>query len=438
MKVSVEHLSQIKKKITVNIPAEDVDKEIKDTYRRLQANVAVDGFRKGKVPLAVLKKRFGGDVLDEVSTKLMEESLPEAITSEGLMPIAAPKISIRSIEEEGPFTYDATIEVKPDIDVQGYEGIVLERYADDVADEEIKTVLEDLREKHAQYKDVDRAAGEDDLVFVDLKCFVDGVEAKSLSLTDFPITVGEGRFLPGFPEAIKGMNIGEEKDVQSTIPKNFHDRSVAGKDANFHMTIKLIKEKVLSDINDEFAKDLECSDLEDLRGKIRDNIRESKKTYGRDRQRAEILDQLIRANTFDVPESFLEKQTQYFLKRAEDKKRSGNPDPEDMGLSPEDMRWKYRRLAEVKLKGDLILDAIAEKEGIEVSDEELDCKIAEIAESRGEAKEAIGAEFERQGLKDFVKKHIQDEKVFDFVISKATIKEVSNTDEQPKADEENG
>lgn len=422
MKVTVEHLSQVKKKLTVFVPNEDVEKEMEKTYKKIQSTVSIDGFRKGKAPLSAIKARYGSDAVSEVFNTLIKSSLSKAIEDEGFMPVGVPKVDMKSANTSGSaFTYDAVIETMPKVDITGYDTLTLRKVDTEVTDEDIKKVLEDLRESRAEYKEVERPAEESDLVLVDLNCFVEGDEVKNGNVTDFSITVTKEGFLPGFFEAIKGVKIGEVKKVQSSFPKNFHDKSLAGKNASFDMTLKGIKEKILSDMDDEFAKDLECADLKELKDQIKDGLVKSKATQDKGTVKAEALDKIFACNKFEMPETVIAQQTKHFVDRALESKKNGKADQEDLYLNEADLKWKYRRMAETKLKGDMIIDAIAFKEKIVVSPEEVDEKIREIAESRGESKEAVKGDLQKQGILDFIKKSVQDEKVFDFIISKATM-----------------
>ncbi|MFQ5585733.1 MAG: trigger factor [Thermodesulfobacteriota bacterium] len=422
VKVAVEELSQAKRRLRIDIPAEEVDREVSNAYRKLQTSVRVDGFRKGKVPVSVLEKRYGSHVLDEVSTKLIEQSFPRAVKDRGLSPVAMPVIEAKTIERGKPFVYDATIEIGPNLDPQGYIGMAVKGEVEEepeVTDDDVNDVIATLRDKRAEFNDVERGVVEGDLLFVDFTSSVDGEEIKDSHAEDYPVKIGDKTMLPGFEEALVGLKKGDTKEIKLTLPYDFREVALAGKEAVFNVTVKSVKEKVLHELDDEFAKDLECENLNELKSKVREGIVSEKKAITMRNVRRKIADELIEKNSFELPESLLKRYLKPLLERAVENVKKGAPDQEDANLSQEDLEKKYAKIAEAQLRRDMVMDAIADKENISVSPEEIEAKIEEVARESGESVEAVKENIDKQNMTALLKKSLLDEKVFTLILSKA-------------------
>ncbi|MFQ5328767.1 MAG: trigger factor [Thermodesulfobacteriota bacterium] len=422
MKVAVEELSQAEKRLTIDIPADVVDREISDAYRKLQAGVKIDGFRMGKVPMAVLEKRYGSQLLDEVSTKLIENSFPTALKDKGFSPVAAPRIEVKTLERGKPFTYDAMVEVGPDLNPEGYLGMAVREELDrepDISDADIDGVLERLREQRAEYRDVERGAEDGDLLFLDFTSTVDGEELKDSHAEDYTVKIGEKSMLPGFEEALVGLKTGDVKDIKLILPYDFHEVAIAGKEAAFNVTVKSVKEKVLHDVDDEFAKDIECDSLDDLKAKVRESLVAERKAMVLREVKEKIVEQLIEKNSFDLSESLLKRYLKPLLERAEENLKKGSPEPEDAHLSKEALEEKYRKVAELQLRRDMLMDAIAKQERLTVTPEEIEAKIEDVAKESGESIEKVKKNIEEQNMSALLRKSLLDDKVFALILSKA-------------------
>jgi len=422
MKVAVEVLSQAEKKLTVDIPADEVDREMNDAYRKLQAGVKIDGFRMGKVPMSVLEKRYGSQLLEELSTKLIENSFPAAMKDHGITPVAAPRIEIKSLERGKPFSYDAMIEVGPDLKPEGYLGMAVREELDrspEITDADIGEVLERLREQRAEYNEVEREAKDGDLLYLDFTSTIDGEELKDSHAEDYMVKIGEKSMLPGFEEALAGLKKGDTKEIKLTLPYDFHEVAIAGKEALFDVTVKSVKEKVLHDIDDEFAKDIECDSLDDLKSKVRESLVAERKAMVLREVKEKVVAQLIEKNSFAPPESLLKRYVKPLLERAEENLKKGTPEPEDGHLSREALEKKYTKVAESQLRRDMLLDAIAKKEQITVTSAEIETRIEEVAKESGESVEKVKKNIEEQKMSTLLRKSLLDEKVFALILSKA-------------------
>jgi len=422
IKVALEELSPVKKRLTIDIPAEEVDREVNDAYMKLRSTINIDGFRKGKVPVSVLEMRYGSQLLDEVSTKLIEQTFPKAVRDKGLSPVAMPRIETQGIKRGKPFVYDATIEIGPNLDPQGYSGMEVKSELEkepEVADKDIDEVMSTLREQRAEYNDVERGAEEGDLVVIDFTSTIDGEEPKDSGAEDYMVKLGDKTMLPGFEDALKGIKKGDQKEIKLVLPYDFHEVAIAGKEAAFKVKVKAVKEKVLHDLDDEFAKDLECENLDELRSKVRDNIVAQRKAIVTKEVKEKVTAELIEKNSFDLPESLLNQYVKPMLEKVDGNIKQGTSEPEDAHLSREALEKKYAKIAESQLRRDMIMDAIAEKESLTVSSEEIDARIADVAKESGESVEAVKENIEKQNMTTLLKKSLLDEKVFSVIFEKA-------------------
>jgi trigger factor len=314
------------------------------------------------------------------------------------------------------------VEVGPNLNPEGYVGMAVREELDkepDVTDDDISEVLARLREQRAEFNDVERGAEEEDLLFLDFTSTVDGEELKDSHAEDYMVKIGEKSMLPGFEEALVGLKKGDTKEIKLTLPYDFHEVAIAGKEAVFNVTVKSVKEKVLHEVDDEFAKDIECESLDDLRSKVRESIVSERKAMVMREVREKVVKELIEKNSFELPASLLKRYVKPLLERAEENIKKGSSEPEDAHLSKEALEKKYTKVAESQLRRDMLMDAIAAKEKITVSSEEVEVKIAEVAKESGESVEKVKKNIEEQKMTTLLKKSLLDEKVFTLILSKA-------------------
>ncbi|HHL39198.1 MAG TPA: trigger factor [Deltaproteobacteria bacterium] len=416
LKVEIEELSPVRKRLTIEVPGEEVEREMEAGFRAVRAKVSMDGFRKGKVPLGIIKRRYTGEVMSTVVTKLVEKTYPEAVESEKLEPVASPQVEIKNFERGVGLSYTAVVDVKPRVDVEGYRGMRLEAVDDTVSDEEVEDGLRRLREAHGEFSEVDRPVAQGDLAVIDFEGFVDGRPFTGGKVEDYQAVLGSGRLIPGFEEGLVGAAAGEEREVKATFPADYKEKTLAGREAVFKVKVKAVKEKVLPEIDDAFAKDFQCESLEALREKVRGELSASKAERARDRLKAAILKELVEKNPFEVPDSLVERYLQAVLTNVLENVKRGLVRLDEKDGSVEALKARYRPIAERQARGDIILEAIAEKEGLEPTSEETEAFIKGLAEKSRTSPEAMRARLEKEGTLDAVVSNLRDEKVFDFII----------------------
>jgi trigger factor len=415
MKVEVESLSPVKKKITVEVPTDAVAKEVEAAYKSIKGSTTLPGFRKGKVPEKIIRQKYSGDVLGDVARSLIEKTYPEAVKEKDISPVENPSIEIEKIAEDAPFLYSATVEVAPVIDVTGYRGLKLERKTVEVTAREVDEALERLRETRGEFKLVERPAAKGDMTVIDFDGTVEGQPIKGGSAKDYSVVLGEGTLLPGFHQSLAGKSAGAELEVKTTFPDYHHDKDLVGKEGTFNVTVKAVKERSTPALDDEFAKDLNCASLEELKGKVEEELKNSREREEKERLRTEALEKLMELNPFELPEALVTRYLTNILGTVIDNMRKGIMHPEDKGLKPEELKERYRGAAEKRARADLIIDSVAAKENVEVTPEEVEADISAMASKTNTTPEAVKGRIEKEGALDYIKDGLKREKVLDII-----------------------
>jgi trigger factor len=421
MQFSVESIGSVKKRISVEIPAETVDSEIEAAYGKLKSEVRMDGFRKGKVPRSILERYYKGKVEYDVASKLINESFNKAVSEEGLFPISEPEVEADLISPGNVFKYTATVEIRPEITVKGYEGLRIEREKVSVTDAMVDKRIEALRRQNLTLNDVERPLRDGDTAIIDFEGFMDGVPFKGGKGEGVPLKIGSGRFIPGFEEQLVGMSAGDEKEISVKFPEDYHHKDYAGKDATFGVRLKGVKEEVLPAVDDELAKDIGLGSLNDIRDYVRKGIEREEEAKVKAKMREQVIDALIEANPFEVPQSMVKKQKDYLISDLKNRYgRSGvdiEKEIEKGGSLAGDL--EERALGQVKTA--LILAEVAKKEGLRVTEGELDERLISMAvEARMDAA-TLRSYYEKGKLLDALRREILDDKVFDLILSKANV-----------------
>lgn len=422
LSIELVDISSVKKKLNITVQPDVVRDEVKSAYKTLRSTAAVAGFRKGAVPVNILKARYHDQVLQDVSQRLIENTYAHALNEKKLVPVENPQIEVLEGKlDDGNFSYTAIFEVNPHIEIDGYKGMELKPEPVTITDEDIEEGLKSLREGRAEYKDVERAANTGDLVIVDFDGTLDGKSVKNGSARDYLVVIGERSLLPGFDTALIGAVKDETREAPLTIPETFAEKDLAGKTVRFKITVKSVKEKTVPALDDEFAADMDCANVEALKKKVSDELYKAKESQGKEKLKISILDALIEKHPFDVPEALIKKYQRILLSTVVDNMRKGIIAPEDKDSSPDQLRDKYLLMAVRQVKEDAILDCISFNEKIEVSEQELETAIRHLAEVRQTSYENLMGRIEREGALEVIKDGLKHEKAFDIIIGSARV-----------------
>jgi len=427
MKTVVEDMSGCQKKLIFEVPPEEVDKEV-DTYcRKLAKEVDVRGFRKGKAPASVIKRLFKQQVLGEVASKIVTSAFEGAIKEHSLTPMGEPEIDTPPLEEGKSFPFTITLDVKPEIDVKDYRGILPDMPPLELREEEVEKALEELQKVHAQIKDLEeeRPAANGDVVMVDYDGLLDGNPLAEDRKKDVYIEIGTGSYKKDVEEALVGARIGETREVEVEYPANHINKQMAGRKVVYRFRVKKIMKKELPLLDDEFAKDVGPFDsLDALKARVREQILQEKKIRSRKTQREQVLETILARNPLEAPRSLVKERLGQMMLDARTHFLSRGLLLEKESEDSQKLETELETLAERDVKKHLLLDAIARKESITVSDAEAEDQLRAYAQQNEQSLEKVRADLQQQedGLERF-KHNMLLEKTLDFILPPATIME---------------
>lgn len=382
MQINVESLNSIKKKITFEIPAQQVAVEVDKAYAEIRKHASIKGFRKGKVPMGLIEKHYGDKMADDVLKSLVNDTYFKAIADQGLNPVSYPVIDSEPLKAGQAFKYSATVEVFPEVEVKDYQGLEVTKEKLGNNDEAVAARLKEMQENLAQLVPAPEghAAAQGDFVIFDFKGTLNGVPFEGGEAEDFQLELGSGRFIPGFEEQMVGMKAGTSGTVKVTFPESYGNDTLAGKPAEFAVSLKEIKVKELPELNDELAKEFgEFETLDELKLKLSELQQAQEERRIDNEMRERLIKALIEKNELEVPEALVDRQVTLMLENTKQRLASQRLSLEMMGLTDEGYKVQFREGAREQVKGSLLLDALAEKESLEVTDEEIAKQLSEMA-----------------------------------------------------------
>ncbi len=412
MKVEVTELEGLYRELAVEIPQNRFQEEMDKELEQLRLRVTLKGFRKGKAPMNMIKSNYGESVKSDVIDKLIKATYPEAISSQTLKVASPPQVTDLKIEDDGSFSYKAKVEVFPDIKKVVFDGLKLTTTDTEASDAEVDEFIETLRDRRAEMRDVDRAATASDVVVLDM------TKIKDLKLavdqTDFPDTtvdLSNAMTLKEFKEHIPGMKVGEEKDIEVKYADDYSDSRLAGTEITYRAKLKAVKEKILPEVDDAFAKAAaEAETVLELRLKIRKEITRQKEEGQNRNFKSQIITQMNEKNPVPVPESMIEN---YILSVIEDLTR------QKADFQEEEIRKMYRVMGEQTIRWQILYHQLAEQEKIEVLPSDTEKVIGRMAQQYKITGEQAKEAMLRSGRADDIRESLLEEKVLDLISGRA-------------------
>ena len=411
MSVQVEKLEKNMAKLTVEVPADEVEKAVNNVYLRTRSSIAMPGFRKGKAPRKMIERLYGAGVfLEDAANDLIPAEYNKAMTESGLDIVSQPSVEVVQLEPGKPFIFTAQVAVRPEVTLGQYKGVEVPKIEISVSDEEIDKEIEREREKNSRYIPVeDRGAENGDRVTLDFDGSVDGVPFEGGKGSDYPLTLGSNTFIPGFEEQLIGVKPEDHLDVNVTFPEEYQEKSLAGKDAVFACDIKKVEVKELPELDDEFAQDVsEFDTLEEYRTSVLDTLKKRKEEEKKRTIEDAAVEKVIDNAEMEIPDAMIDTQARQlmdeFTSRLQMQGLSMEQYFQFTGQSFDMMMEESKPQALKQIQTRLVLEKIVEAENIQVSDEELDSEIEKMAASyRMEAdkmKESLNEEMLKQIRKD--------------------------------------
>lgn len=411
MSLQVEKLEKNMAKLTIEVSAEDFEKAVQAAYLKNKGRISLPGFRKGKAPRAMIEKMYGvGVFYEEAVNSLIPEAYGKAADESGLDIVAQPSISVQQVEKGKPFIFTAEVALKPEVTLGEYKGIEVEKKVIEVTEDEVNAALDKEREKNSRMIEVeDRAVENGDIIKLDFDGSVDGVPFQGGKAENYDLTIGSGSFIPGFEDQLIGVKIGEEKDVNVTFPEEYHAKDLAGKAAVFKCKVNAIKVKEVPEADDEFAKEVsEFETIAEYKEDLKKKLTEQKEKAANAEKQGVVVTKAVENATMDIPDAMVMEQVRRmmddFSRRIQSQGLTMEQYFQFTGTTSAKMADQMKPEALKRIQNSLVLEAIAEQEKIEVSEERLDEEIEKIAKmykmEAAKLKAAMGDRDKEQIKKD--------------------------------------
>ncbi|MCL1042159.1 MULTISPECIES: trigger factor [Shewanella] len=384
MQVSVETTQGLERRLTISVPAEQIEKAVSDSLKNEAKRARIPGFRPGKVPVSVINKRYGKAIRQEITGEVMQRNFVEAIIAEKLNPAGAPTFVPGETDAEN-FQFVATFEIYPEVELKGLDAIEVEQPTAEVTDADVDAMIETLRKQHATFEVVEREAAEGDKAKIDFVGSIDGEEFEGGKAEDFELQLGSGRMIPGFESGVEGHKAGETFDIEVTFPEDYHAENLKGKVAKFAITLKEVQAANLPEVNDEFAKLFGVAEggLEALKVEISKNMSRELEQALKANVKDQVLNGLLAQNEIDLPKALIDGEVNVLRQQA--MQRFGNQ-AANMPELPADL---FTEQAERRVKVGLLLGEVIKTNELKADDERVQALIASMASAYEDPKEVI-------------------------------------------------
>lgn len=409
-----------KHELEITIPAAEVEQEIGKVAAKIQARAHLPGFRPGKAPLSMIRTRFGGDIRQDALESLLPKYFRKAADAEKLDVVGTPSITDIQFEPGQDVKFKAEFEVAPEFELGEYRGVTIPYSQPEVTDADVEERLEDLRKQKAEYVNLDpRPAEVGDVALVDLHSSGNW-EGEPFHAHDMQIELGSADTLPGFTDALTGMNPGDEKHITVTYPEEHAQEHLAGKTVEFHVHFKTLQKKELPELNDEFAKDLgDFQSIDELKDAIRRNTLHERETQAQRAAKDAIADKLADMHPFAVPETYLDRQVQMYIDNLMSDQAARGVDVKKLNIDTARLKEAMRDRATRQVRASLLLDRIATREAIGAMQDEVDAEVQRYAKQHREPVAAVRKRFEENGTIARIANVIRNEKILNFLFEHA-------------------
>jgi trigger factor len=423
----MEELSSVKKKLSLEIPWDEIKNELDAVYREIGKKAKLKGFRPGKIPRNVLETYYKEQAEGETTTNIVNRYYWQTLEEKGIVAVSRPEINQEGLIENTPFSFSASFETEPEFEPKGYKGIELEKEKIQVTDSDMEKRLDEIRQMFATMEEVkdDRPIVNGDFVVIDFAGSLNGELFPELKADDYYLEIGSQRFVPGFEEKIIGMKNGETKSINVVFPEDYHEKKFAAKEIIFNVSVKNIKEKKLPEIDENFIKNFDrYNSIEDLKTDVRKTLEEKFQSLAETNLQNSITEALIKENDFEVPPSLLERQIYYMMADTQKRMTSAGMDEKNAMELSFKMHDKFKDDAVKMVKSFLVLKKIAEKESFIVEENDIEKYIQDLAVQYGRDYESLKKMYDNEERQDNLKIELMQKKVFDFIEINANIKVV--------------
>ena len=424
MQVSVETTQGLERRMTITVAAADFEPKVQEEMKKEAKRVRLDGFRPGKVPVSVFKKRFGASIRAQVMGDVMQQSFFQAIVEQKINPAGMPKFEPLKNEEGADLEFAATFEVYPEVELQGLDAIEVEKPTCEVNDADVDAMLETLRKQHAEFKAVDREAGDNDRAKIDFTGSIDGEEFEGGKAEGFDLVIGSGRMIPGFEEGVKGHKAGDEFTIDVTFPEEYHAENLKGKAAQFAIKPTSVEEQVLPELNDEFVVKFGIAEggVEALRAEVRKNMERELTQALKNAVKQQVIDGLVKANDIDMPQALINSEINVLRQQA--MQRFGGMQGNNMPELPAEL---FQDEAKRRVQIGLLLGEVIKSQDLKVEEERVEALIASMASAYEDPQEVVDYYKGNQEMMQNMRNVALEEQAVEAILSgaKVTEKEVN-------------
>ncbi len=415
-----------RRELDLEIPADEVTKATEKVAKDFAKVARVPGFRPGKAPISLIKRRFANDIKGEVLQTLVPEHVEKAVAEQKLTPVSQPQVDKLEYNEGQPVKFRASFEVLPEFSLGNYKNLEIEMPEMNITDESVANTLAEMRQRAAAFAPVEgRAVQNDDFVQVKLLGTAES-DGEPLQAESVLCHVGAEETMEPFNENLRGANVGDHKNFDVDYPADYPDAKLAGKKFHYSVDVLGIKTKKLPELNDEFAKDVsDATSLDELKTKVQEGLEHERDHRQKELQREKIIAELVKLHDFPVPQSLVEHQMDVRLERVVRSLAQQGVDPRAVNVDWVSLRKRQEERAKEDVKAELVIDRIATEEKIDVTEEELQHELAHMASHSGESAEAIRARLTKQGALDRMKAKLRSDKTVDWLAQNAQVKTVA-------------
>jgi trigger factor len=421
MQVSVETTSGLERRLTIAIPAGDIQKEVDKRIQKAAPNVKLDGFRQGKVPVKVVRQRFGDSIRQEVLGEMMSSSFQEAVSQEKLRPAGQPSVEPKEMDPKKDFSFIATFEIYPEINLSDLSGVSISKPVTDITDADVETMIETLRKQQAQFEDVDKAAEDGDQVNIDFEGFKDDEPFEGGKAEGSNLTLGSGSMIPGFEDGLLGAQAGDEKVLNLTFPEDYHAEELKGAAVVFNVKVNAVQEQNLPAIDAEFMKKfgVEDGEMATLKAEIEKNMQRELKAALKNRLKQQVMDGVLEKNDIEVPSALVDNEVNVMRQQMFQQFGGGQAmENFDTSMLPAEL---FSEQATRRVSLGLLLSKAIEDNDIKPSEDEVRAAIEEIASAYEVAQEVIDYYYNNQQQLQQVEAMVLEDKVVDVLLASADV-----------------
>ena len=423
MKVQVEELSPIEKKLSIEVDSARVSQELNRAYSQLGQQVKLPGFRQGKVPRRILEQRFRAQVENDVVQRVVQSAYLEAIREHKVEVVSQPQVTPKELKADQPFSFEARVEVKPKVEAKDYQGLTLPKAEATVTDAEVDQQLQNMRESGSRLEPVEGrdVAQSGDFASIDFEATIDGGPFPGSKAEGITVEIAPGELVESNIAALEGVKVGTSKEIDYTFPAEYRVEEVRGKTAHFRLDLKGLKKKVVPELNDDFARDagMGVQTLAELKEKLKADLQKAQENKLQTEQREALIKALVERNPFEVPQAMVERALDSMLEGALRQMARSGFDPRRLNLDFMSIREEMRERATQEVKGTLLFEAVALKEGIQASDEDIEKKIGELATESGQPESAVRKFFKDPEERFGLGLRLREEKTVEFLKAQA-------------------